>query len=364
MNNGLRPANSFATAFEGTRNNFDVLRLAAALAVLFGHSFVLSAGVQNFETMDPLSRALSPYAAYGEAIQEFAVNLFFVISGFLVTCSYLRSGSLLKYAVSRGLRIYPAAVLGALVTVLALSLLSPVAPAAYFSDPETAAYLLHNSFLYKVKYALPGLFESNPYGLAVNGSLWTLPLEIRCYVGVAILGVAGLLGHKRLFNGLLVAVALSVIVPGWSGWISGDIDKLRLILFFAAGAAFYINRRHIPFGMAAFAVLAGAFALAPKGSGVEQLVYVALVTYATLALALTRRLPLINLKPLGDLSYGVYLYAFPVQQALISMFPNQFGAWSLVAAAGAVTGLLAAASWWLVERHALSLKKRLLGRLS
>ena len=180
----MQPANSFGTAFEGARSNFDMLRLMAALAVLFGHSFVLTAGAQSFETMDPLSQLFSPYAAYGEAIQEFAVDLFFVISGFLVTCSYLRSRSLLRYALSRVLRIYPAAILGAL------------------------------------------------------------------------------------------------------------------------------------------------------------------VTHGTLGLALSRRLSLINLKPLGDLSYGVYLYAFPVQQALIHLFPNQFGAWSLV------------------ERHALSLKKRLLGRLS
>lgn len=102
----------------------------------------------------------------------------------------------------------------------------------------------------------------------------------------------------------------------------------------------------------------------PKGSGVEKLVYVALVSYATLGLALTSRLPLIDLKPMGDLSYGVYLYAFPVQQALIHGFPNLFGAWSLVVAATVVSCLLAAASWWLVERNALGLKKKLLGRLS
>ena len=360
----MRPVNSFGTAFRGTRNNFDALRLAAALAVLFGHSFVLTAGVQTVETIDPLSRFLTRYAAFGEATQEFAVDLFFVISGFLVTCSYLRSRSLLKYAVSRALRIYPAAVLSALVTVLALSLLSPVAPAAYFSAPETGAYLLHNSFLYKVKYGLPGVFESNPYGVAVNGSLWTLPLELRCYIGLAVLGAVGLLNDKRFFNAALMAVALSVIVPGWSGWISGNVDKLRLILFFMAGVGFYINRDHIPFGIGAFAVIAVGFVLAPKGSGVEKLVYVALVTYATLGLALTRRLPLIDLKPMGDLSYGVYLYAFPVQQALIHGFPNLFGAWPLVAAATVVSCLLAAASWWLVERNALGFKKRLLERLS
>ena len=80
MKNVLQPPISFGSAFEGRRNNFDALRLAAALAVPFGHSFVLTAGVQTLETMDPLSRILSPYAAFGEAIQEFAVDLFFVIN--------------------------------------------------------------------------------------------------------------------------------------------------------------------------------------------------------------------------------------------------------------------------------------------
>ena len=102
----MRPADSFGTAFEGTANNFDVLRLAAACAVLFGHSFVLTAGGQSAETIDGLSLLLTRYAAFGEAIHEFAVNIFFVISGFLVACSYERSRSLLKYALSRALPFF------------------------------------------------------------------------------------------------------------------------------------------------------------------------------------------------------------------------------------------------------------------
>ncbi len=101
----MRLVNSLGAAFEGTTNNFDALRLAAACAVLFGHSFVLTAGGQSTETIDGLSLLLTRYAAFGEAIHEFAVNIFFVISGFLVACSYERSRSLLKFTLSRALRI-------------------------------------------------------------------------------------------------------------------------------------------------------------------------------------------------------------------------------------------------------------------
>lgn len=359
----LRPARSFASAFQGSDNNFDILRLLAAALVLFGHSFVLTAGRQNLETVDGFSNWLMRNAAFGEAVHEFAVNIFFVISGFLVAYSFQRSGSLRTFVVSRALRIFPAAIACSVVSVIALALVTTAPLGSYFADSQTLAFLVKNAALYSIEYELPGVFEGNAYSGVVNGSLWTLPLELRCYVGLTLLGVTGLLKRKWLFNLVLAVFAASVVVPGWSGWISGDMHKMRLILCFVLGAGFCVNREHIPFGLIPVALILAATILAPKDSGLEKMFYVLLLTYATLGLALNQTLPRINLSGIGDFSYGVYLYAFPSQQLLIHAFPETFsgdtvGAWSLVAAALVLTLTLAALSWHLVEKNALTLKGR------
>ena len=344
------------------------MRLVAATLVLFGHSFVLTTGRQSLETVDPLSRWLMPNLAFGETVHELAVNLFFVISGFLVAFSFQRGRSLRTFLVSRALRIFPAAMFCSVLSVGFLALFSPLSTEAYFSSDQTLKFLVQNAVLYSIEYQLPGVFLENPYPGVVNGSLWTLPLELRCYVGLTFLGLTGLLKRKWLFNLVLAAFAFSIIVPGWSGWISGDLNKTRLILCFVFGAGFFVNREHFPFGLLPFGAILGATLvsglLGPIGSGLEKLLYVVLITYGTLGLALNRLLPRLDLSQIGDFSYGVYLYAFPCQQLLIYGFPEIFtrdaaGAWSLVLAALVPTFVLAGLSWFLVEKNALTLKGRL-----
>jgi len=154
---------TLATLIEGRGNNFDALRLAAALAVLFGHGFVLAVGHLDLASVDPVSRILMPVAGFGEAIHELAVDLFFVVSGFLVTRSLKQRASLADFAEARVLRLFPAAIVSTVVTIIGLSFFSTLPAAAYFADPETWEYLLRNTFLWSVDYDLPGLFADNPY---------------------------------------------------------------------------------------------------------------------------------------------------------------------------------------------------------
>lgn len=343
------------------------MRLLAAALVLFGHSFVLTAGRQSVETVDPLSRWLMLHVAFGETTHEFAVNLFFVISGFLVAFSFQRTGSLRAFVVSRALRIFPAAAFCSAISVGFLALFSTLPIEIYFTSEQTLEFLVKNAILYSIEYQLPGVFLDNPYPGVVNGSLWTLPLELRCYIGLTLLGLTGLLKRKRLFNVVLAVFAVSVAVPGWSDWISGDLNKTRLILCFVFGAGFYVNREYIHFGILPFGCILGATVGAslagPAYDGIEKLLYILLLTYGTLGLALNKSVPRIDLSKIGDFSYGVYLYAFPVQQLLIKGFPEFFtrdseGAWSLVVVSLVPTFALAALSWFLVEKKSLALKGR------
>ena len=336
-------------------NNFDAQRLVAALAVLFGHGFVLTAGHQDAATVDPLSRALMHIAGFSEAIHEFAVNLFFVISGFLVTRSLHLRASLVDFVEARVLRLFPAAMLSALLTVGLLAPLSALPAAAYLSDPATAQYVLRNALLWSVDYDLPGVFAQNPYPGAVNGSLWTLPVELRCYIAVGLLGPV-VLARPVLANLVFAGLVTMYAVPEWSHLVTRDPAKWRLFLFFVAGAALYVNRQRVPVGWLPALALGVLYAATPALPRLHALAYVVLVAYLTLAVALSRPLPWPERGRFGDLSYGVYLYAFPVQQALIAVLPDLRDGWTIALPAAVVTLVLAALSWFAVERPALAAK--------
>ncbi len=346
-----------AAAIErGRDNNFDLLRLVAALSVLFGHSFVITTGIQSLDTVDPISRFLMQYAGFNEAIHDLAVDVFFVISGFLVARSFLTQKTIFGFIEARMLRVFPAAILCSLLTVGGLAWLGTIPIADYFADPETLQFLIKNSLLWNVEYDLPGVFADNAYVGAVNGSLWTLPIELRAYVFLTLIGVVGLLRFRHGINLLVAVFIVLFLVPEWSSIVSRNEDKWRLYLFFLSGVAFYVNRRYIPLGVLPPVILLAVYVGTAALPKVHALIFVVLVSYITLALALTRYYPALDPGKVGDFSYGVYLYAFPVQQALVQLLGPGLTGWSLTLWASLVTLLFAAVSWFLVERRALQRK--------
>ena len=340
----------------GRENNFDLLRLTAALSVLFGHSFVLTAGHGSPETVDPISRFLMQYAGFNEAIQDLAVDIFFVISGFLVARTFLTQKTLIGFIEARVLRLFPAAILCTVLTVVALFWLGTFPAASYFSVPETWQFLINNSTLWRVEYDLPSVFATNAYTGAVNGSLWTLPIELRAYVFLTLLGVLRLLRGRHASNLVMTVLVVLFLVPEWSSIVTRNADKWRLFLFFFTGAAFYINRKYIPLGILPPVVLLAVYAGTAAFPKVHALIFVVLVSYVPLALALARYYPYLDPGKVGDISYGVYLYAFPVQQALVQLLPTSLNGWWLAVWASIVTVMLATVSWFLVERRALRKK--------
>src|SRR5690606_29965057 len=155
------------------------IRLSAAIAVIYAHSYPLTS---SFE--DPLKNFSSDKISFG----SLAVAIFFIISGLLISQSFHRS-DLLKFTVARILRIYHALVV---ITLLSVFILGPVFTnfswSSYFTDRMTLKYLF-NVFSIRIQHHLPGVFENNYYPNTVNGSLWTLPIEIACYGLIASIGL-------------------------------------------------------------------------------------------------------------------------------------------------------------------------------
>jgi peptidoglycan/LPS O-acetylase OafA/YrhL len=264
------------------------------------------------------------------------------------------------------LRLVPGLFAMLVVTVLTLGAeFSILSFPRYISDPQTIKYFLGCLSIVSVKYELPGVFSTNPLQ-AVNGSLWTLRYELLCYVGVA---AAGWIGLFKFTNSrkviLILGVLLTSVVLIWldtKGYEQSN-DKLgmlyelaRLAMCFLLGSLYSEYEDRIPIK---FAVLLGILALMIFLIRTPLFAPVAIVAtaYATFWLAFVPRGRWIRwTRTAPDYSYGIYIYAFPIQQVLISLMPDISPA-ANISLGFSFTLVFAAASWHLIEKPALSLKR-------
>ncbi|MEM9704527.1 MAG: acyltransferase [Pseudomonadota bacterium] len=342
----------------GRDNNLNLIRLLAASGVFIGHCWPLLYGLASH---DPISSSIRPYSPFDRGIPGLCVYVFFFLSGFLVTRSMVTRNDLIDYIVSRISRIYPALIV---VVFLLVFLIGPafttVSTGEYFKNPLTWKYLLTNSLIWEVEFLLPGMFPDNVF-IWVNGSLWTLPAELRFYVLVACLWALGVFTNRTVFN--LVAVGLALMGVIWRDviWASALKGQIELGLFFLAGASLYMNRdliRLTPLSFFSLIILSVIFydtALYNLPVSLAMCFAVAYVAFALPTLA-----PQAN--RFGDLSYGVYIYAYPVQQLVIHFMERNLGPWTLMVISTPIIFILAGLSWFYIEKPALDLKTTLLSR--
>lgn len=173
---------SISNQLKSKNNNFNLLRLIAAFAVLISHSYPLATGDGNAETLKKL---------IGITLGHISVDIFFITSGFLITASLLRSKSITDYILARLLRIYPALIASTILTAFILGpLVTSIKLPDYFSY-ATFTYIIKNSLLiFGVQFELPGVFINVPWKNAVNGSLWTLPYELKMYFYLLVIFIA------------------------------------------------------------------------------------------------------------------------------------------------------------------------------
>ncbi len=332
-------------AISNGRNNFNLMRLLAAWLVIYSHSWAITGSV-GVDVISAITLIKS-----GGAL---AVDVFFLISGFLVAASFQRN-TLREFVLARVLRIYPALIVCVLLSVFLLGTLLTTSP-EYWDDSKTWRYLWSNASLWRAQFWLPGVFDELPR-TAVNGSLWTLPIEAHLYVALMAAGLVGMLAPKRY----LVAWAIVVAGACTFVYLQAPLPEHLVYLFWATiffitGMLIWILRMHVRLsGRALLSML--ALAAATRGSQWFIPAYFVLVAYGTFWLAFIPRLPVIER---ADLSYGLYLYGWPMQQlALLG------GATTVVEntiVASVMACFFAACSWYLVERPALAWKRQLLAK--
>jgi peptidoglycan/LPS O-acetylase OafA/YrhL len=344
----------------GVGPGFDLLRLGLAAAIFYCHAKWAAAGLPSTAASAHLVSAnpAGAYVGFKRPLYVALVPMFFALSGFLVLGSAFRLRDVRPFLVFRSLRIFPALSVEVLLSAFILGpLFTSLAAFRYFTDPEFARYF-GNIFGF-VTFLLPGVFDRNPIPHIVNINLWTLPAEFYCYLLTTLGMVTGVIYNRKLLTGAFVVVTIVFLAMslGWGFGVTGATYPTPVVTYyFFVGCLFYLWRDRIPCGVVWLVPVA---ALTYGLLLFQSTVFIAplLLTYMTVLIG-TMRLPRPALIRKGDYSYGIYLYGFPITQAVLASFPALRGhGWEVVLIAGAITTAFAVTSWHLIERPTLGLKR-------
>lgn len=335
-------------------NNFNFLRLVFASLVIFSHTFQLIDGNRSREPLSILFGTLT----FG----QLAVDGFFLLSGYLIVQSWESRPNFFLFLTKRVLRIYPGFIVATLICAFVVGPLG-ADPIAYFAKLNMKSQFIGLPRLWGP--ITPPVFAGQPYP-SVNGSLWTIPYEFMCYLAVLALGMIGLIKHKVgwLFITAMLFIALFLNRLGIHSSLYGHridfgtwSEYVRLSMFFFAGGSFYVVKKNIVFPTWAEALFCMILFLAMFGNATAEIALAGLGGYLMFRFAFA---PIPQLRPfqtLPDVSYGLYLYGWPIQKLLIWHFPG-LSAISVIIFSllgGMFAGLL---SWYAVEKPFLRLKPR------
>lgn len=329
-------------ARRGNTTGFDYLRIGLSLAVLLVHCIWIS-WVAGWTWI---------WSSWPGPIERSILPAFFILSGFLVLGSLFRN-SLPQFVTLRAIRLIPALSVEVVLTAFGLGLVfTTLSTSDYLRSGEFHAYFLN--IVGYIHYTLPGVFD----GKQLNVQLWTIPFELECYITLVALAVFRVINRRKLFLALLVVATVAGTVLSYrNGWptLQSVVSGRTLVLAFLYGLAIYLFKDRIPYNkylfMASCAVTYAAFAL-------PHMSYLGLPTlaYATIYFG-NLRLPKI---PFGDLSYGIYLFHFPIAMTVHHVTRGALPWWAMTLVVTVITGCFAMLSWKLIEEPTLKRKKQVL----
>lgn len=339
------PTVTMQDRFDPRRNGFDLLRVSFALLVAIGHGISSHTGGQPRIGLS--------------TIGDFGLDGFFILSGFLVTRSWFTLESFPRFAWHRFLRIMPGfwvcLAVVAFVAAPVAAVLQGMSPLrAFTGTPSAWEYLFANAGLLIVHYDIAGILADLPKEDSFNGSLWTLVFEAFCYAVVGVLGGLGLLRRRPVLVPIAAGVLLVLTALQEAGLpVLLNERVIRLVLVFLLGATAYLYAARIPMrgdlavGALALFLLGVALFDDYRVLGAVPLAYLCLWIGTCAPLRWSMR---------ADLSYGLYIYHWPLQQILVLTALAALPTAVFVPVSIALAVLPAAASWYLVERPALRRK--------
>ena len=340
-------------------NNITLFRLIAAWLVLYTHSWALT-GAKGLDQYSLPDRLFAAYMPFDMKLSGVAVAMFFLFSGFLITKSFDRGKSNIHYVTSRVLRIYPALWVNLLFCAFVIGPIFTQFNLEQILKGETVwSYIRTNAVMLKTHYRLMGsseIFPANPNVFGINGSLWTLPAELRAYILVFLFGLLGAFKSLRIFSIAIIGLIVAFLYFDAKSLLVAHPSHFRLMLFFLIGSIFYGLKKYIRLDIRILFSLA-IIAIMSKETDLYNLIASVAISYALFYISYHPKLRLPSIDRFGDFSYGLYLYAFPIQQSVVSVRP-EIDPIMLVIISTILSMIAAVLSWFIVEKPSLGLKDK------
>ncbi|WP_191330317.1 acyltransferase [Frigoribacterium sp. ACAM 257] len=339
-------AGTLGAVLDPRRNAYNLIRLVMAAFVVVWHSFPLTGHDIGLEPVRQLASRLP-------------VDVFFAISGYLIAMSWSRTPSVVAFLRARVLRIFPAFWVCLVLTAgvfapVALLLRGVPAPDGFVGD--AVSYVVRNAALRVWQFDIAGTPLGTPLEGAWNGSLWTLGWEFTCYLGVLVLGVLGLLRSRWALPVAYVACTAGVLASSYGdvhNWYLTNGSRFGIV--FVAGAIIWRWRDSLP--VRGWLLAVAALVVAVSSTLPDYGVVAALpLAYLALAAGALLKQPALSIRT--DISYGTYIYGFPLQQLLATAGLASLGVPLFALLSLAITFAAAAASWHLVEKPTMKFKRR------
>lgn len=341
-------------------NNFNILRFIAAIFVLVGHMYYITGSV--------------PFVVYGQAVSTIGVKILFLLSGYFITISYLSDDTprhLIRYAVKRIFRIFPALIFVVVASMVIGSFVSTLSFHDYWANSHTWRYL--DNILMKPRYDLPGVFTDNPYPNAVNGSLWTMPVELFMYVCVPLFclfharfktlpgsGIILLFLSVTALRFALPAMGITRIVVYGTDWCAA----LAILPYYLSGCCYAVFRTYKQlWNMQLAAFLMFILGCCHPGFIMNELLFLAIFPYFIFSFGCCEKPLFAAWFRKYDLSYGMYLWGFPVQQLLIHCFHNSISFIEYLIFTILIVISVSFISFILVEKRMIIYAKRIINNL-
>lgn len=341
-------------ARDGHENNFHIIRHLAAICVVLTHAYSITTGLYESEPLVTLT---------GRSIGHYAVDVFFLLSGFLVTQSLVRDRDLLKYGIARILRIFPGLLFATLLVALILGPIVSVNTAqSYYSDPLTWSYVLGAFSTLHIEGILPGVFAGHPVEGLVNAPLWTIKYELAAYAILGAIVALSVIGRKWLLMIVCAFLVLLYIVGRtavpWPETESIIGSLLHLMPPFLIGSAAYLFRDKVPLGFLT-TILLTALTFITSGTVFFEISEKLLMASVVFWIAFLPYAAGQSLQKSGDYSYGIYIFHYPIMQTIYLIYPE------ISAPTLFLTGLLATLpfavfSWYVIERPSMRARDKLL----
>jgi peptidoglycan/LPS O-acetylase OafA/YrhL len=338
---------------EDKSNTFTAMRIAFAVLILYGHAIMIPIGLPIY----------GEWAVFIDTIVQYALDGFFILSGYMIAASIARSNDMTGYTLSRILRIFP----GLIATVLLLwlvvgPLFTELSWTEYWSRGETLAFPLMVLSQADPLAGLPEVFNASPLA-AMDGPLWTIRYELLAYLGVGILASIGLFQRGAFVIGWAALACIGSVafhIWGYSGIGDATIGSMaRFAPAFLIGSAFFAARDQVPLSLG-YVGLALLAAIVSQGNSLGPVMLQIALAWTFLwigFLDIPGRLGS-ALRNIEDVSYGIYILHWPIGMMVFSLYP-EMGSSALFAIM--LPGSIAA-GWVLrvsVEKPALAMKRKI-----